>query len=298
MPAVQSVVADMSGGKEPNKGVNPDEVVAIGAAIQAGVLTGDVSDILLLDVTPLTLGVETEGGVFTKMIERNTTIPTRRSEIFTTAANSQPEVEIHVMQGERAMSSDNMSLGRFKLLDIPPAPRGIPQIEVTFDIDANGIVSVSAKDLGTGQTQQVTITGGTALDSSDIDQMIKDAEAHAADDAERKEAVEVRNSADHTVYTVGKQLAEHGDALTDDDKAPIQEKLDALKALVEDESSSTESLKEATGALTEAAQVIGEKMYEAAQAEAAAASGDAAGADDDGDVEEAEVVEAEVVEDE
>jgi len=298
MPAVQSVVADMSGGKEPNKGVNPDEVVALGAAIQAGVLTGDVSDILLLDVTPLTLGVETEGGVFTKMIERNTTIPTRRSEIFTTAANSQPEVEIHVMQGERAMSSDNMSLGRFKLLDIPPAPRGIPQIEVTFDIDANGIVSVSAKDLGTGQTQQVTITGGTALDSSDIDQMIKDAEAHAADDAERKEAVEVRNSADHTVYTVGKQLAEHGDALTDDDKAPIQEKLDALKALVEDESSSTESLKEATGALTEAAQVIGEKMYEAAQAEAAAASGDAAGADDDGDVEEAEVVEAEVVEDE
>jgi molecular chaperone DnaK len=298
MPAVQSVVADMSGGKEPNKGVNPDEVVALGAAIQAGVLTGDVSDILLLDVTPLTLGVETEGGVFTKMIERNTTIPTRRSEIFTTAANSQPEVEIHVMQGERAMSTDNMSLGRFKLLDIPPAPRGIPQIEVTFDIDANGIVSVSAKDLGTGQTQQVTITGGTALDSSDIDQMIKDAEAHAADDAERKEAVEVRNSADHTVYTVGKQLAEHGDALTDDDKAPIQEKLDELKALVEDESSSTESLKEATGALMEVAQVIGEKMYEAAQAEAAAASGDAAGADGDGDVEEAEVVEAEVVEDE
>ena len=298
MPAVQSVVADMSGGKEPNKGVNPDEVVALGAAIQAGVLTGDVSDILLLDVTPLTLGVETEGGVFTKMIERNTTIPTRRSEIFTTAANSQPEVEIHVMQGERAMSSDNMSLGRFKLQDIPPAPRGIPQIEVTFDIDANGIVSVSAKDLGTGQTQQVTITGGTALDSNDIDQMIKDAEAHAAEDAERREAVEVRNSADHTVYTVGKQLAEHGDALTDEDKAPIQEKLDALKALVEDESSSTEALKEATGALMESAQIIGEKMYEAAQAEAAAAATDAAGDGEGGDVEEAEVVEAEVVEDE
>ena len=298
MPAVQSVVADMSGGKEPNKGVNPDEVVALGAAIQAGVLTGDVSDILLLDVTPLTLGVETEGGVFTKMIERNTTIPTRRSEIFTTAANSQPEVEIHVMQGERAMSSDNMSLGRFKLQDIPPAPRGIPQIEVTFDIDANGIVSVSAKDLGTGQTQQVTITGGTALDSNDIDQMIKDAEAHAAEDAERREAVEVRNSADHTVYTVGKQLAEHGDALTDEDKAPIQEKLDALKALVEDESSSTEALKEATGALMESAQIIGEKMYEAAQAEAAAAATDAAGDGEGDDVEEAEVVEAEVVEDE
>jgi molecular chaperone DnaK len=297
MPAVQAIVADMSGGKEPNKGVNPDEVVALGAAIQAGVLTGDVSDILLLDVTPLTLGVETEGGVFTKMIERNTTIPTRRSEIFTTAANNQPEVEIHVMQGERAMSTDNMSLGRFKLQEIPPAPRGIPQIEVTFDIDANGIVSVSAKDLGTGQTQQVTITGGTALDSDAIDQMIKDAEAHAAEDAERKEAVEVRNAADHAVYTVGKQLAEHGEALSEDDTAPIQEKLDALKMLVEDESSSTDALKDATSALMESAQIIGQKMYEAAQAEAAASSSDESGDGDGSDVEEAEVVEAEVVED-
>jgi molecular chaperone DnaK len=294
MPAVQALVADMSGGKEPNKGVNPDEVVALGAAIQAGVLTGDVSDILLLDVTPLTLGVETEGGVFTKMIERNTTIPTRRAEIFTTASNSQPEVEIHVMQGERAMATDNMSLGRFKLQDIPPAPRGIPQIEVTFDIDANGIVSVSAKDLGTGQTQQVTITGGTALDSDAIDQMIKDAEAHAAEDAERREAVEVHNSADHAVYTVGKQLAEHGETLTDDDKAPIQAKLDELKTLLEDDNASTDALKEGTGALMESAQIIGQKIYEAAQAEAAAASADdtePAEADDD-------VVEAEVVEDE
>ncbi|GMQ93217.1 MAG: molecular chaperone DnaK [Acidimicrobiia bacterium] len=293
MPAVQALVADLSGGKEPNKGVNPDEVVALGAAIQAGVLTGDVSDILLLDVTPLTLGVETEGGVFTKMIERNTTIPTRRSEIFTTAANNQPEVEIHVMQGERAMSSDNMSLGRFKLQDIPPAPRGIPQVEVTFDIDANGIVSVSAKDLGTGKTQQVTITGGTALDSDSIDRMIKDAEAHAADDAERKDAAESRNAADHAVYTVGKQLADHGEALTDDDKAPIQEKLDELKKLLEDENASADALKEGTNGLMESAQVIGEKMYEAAQAEAAAAS-----TDDGAEVADDEVVEAEVVEDE
>ena len=292
MPSVQAIVADLSGGKEPNKGVNPDEVVALGAAIQAGVLTGDVSDILLLDVTPLTLGVETEGGVFTKMIERNTTIPTRRSEIFTTAANSQPEVEIHVMQGERAMATDNMSLGRFKLQEIPPAPRGVPQIEVTFDIDANGIVSVSAKDLGTGQTQQVTITGGTALDSDAIDQMIKDAEAHAAEDAERKEAVEVHNAADHAVYTVGKQLADHGEALTDEDKAPIQEKLDKLKKLLEDDSASTDALKEGTNGLMESAQVIGQRMYEAAQAEAASASSDEApGSEDD------EVVEAEIVED-
>jgi len=293
MPAVQALVADLSGGKEPNKGVNPDEVVALGAAIQAGVLTGDVSDILLLDVTPLTLGVETEGGVFTKMIERNTTIPTRRSEIFTTAANNQPEVEIHVMQGERAMSTDNMSLGRFKLQDIPPAARGVPQVEVTFDIDANGIVSVSAKDLGTGQTQQVTITGGTALDSDAIDRMIKDAEAHAAEDTERRDAAESRNAADHAVYTVGKQLAEHGEALTDDDKVPIQERLDELKKLLEDENASVDALKEGTNGLMESAQIIGEKMYEAAQAEAAAASTDeaAAAADD-------EVVEAEVVEDE
>ncbi|MCL1601340.1 MAG: molecular chaperone DnaK [Actinomycetia bacterium] len=298
MPAVQALVSDLSGGKEPNKGVNPDEVVALGAAIQAGVLTGDVSDILLLDVTPLTLGVETEGSVFTKMIERNTTIPTRRSEIFTTASNNQPEVEVHVMQGERAMASDNMSLGRFKLQEIPPAPRGIPQIEVTFDIDANGIVSVSAKDLGTGQTQQVTITGGTALDSDAIDQMITDAEAHAAEDAERREAAEARNAADHAVYSVGKQLAEHGDALTDDDKAPIQAKLDELKTLLEDDNASTDALKEGTNGLMESAQVIGEKMYAAAQAEAEAAAGSGDGADvGDDDVVDAEVVEAEVVDD-
>ena len=294
IPAVQTLVQELAG-QEPNRGVNPDEVVALGAAIQAGVLTGDVSGILLLDVTPLTLGVETEGGVFTKMIERNTTIPSRRSEIFTTASDGQPEVEVHVLQGERAMAADNMSLGRFKLQGIPPAPRGVPQIEVTFDIDANGIVSVSAKDLGTGQTQQVTITGGTALDQNDIDQMIKDAESHAAQDAERKEAAEARNAADHAVHTVGAQLAEHGDTLTEDEKAPVQEKLDALKALLEDDTASTSDLTSGTTALLQSAQVIGQKMYEAAQAEAAASEDSPEGTPTAGDD---DVVEAEVVDEE
>ncbi|VAW09102.1 Chaperone protein DnaK, partial [hydrothermal vent metagenome] len=291
IPVVQKLVEELAG-KQPHKGVNPDEVVALGAAIQAGVLTGDVSGILLLDVTPLTLGVETEGNLFTKMIERNTTIPTRRSEIFTTAADGQPEVEINVLQGERAMAADNMSLGRFKLTGIPAAPRGVPQVEVTFDIDANGIVSVSAKDLGTGKTQQVTITGGTALDQVDIDQMVKDAEAHAAQDAERREAAEARNAADHAVHTIGKQLAEHGDKLTEDEKAPVQSKLDALKSLLEDEDASPDALKSATSELMESAQIIGQKMYEAAQAEASAEGTDGEEAASDAD----EVVEAEVVE--
>jgi len=292
IPVVQNLVDELAG-KQPHKGVNPDEVVALGAAIQAGVLTGDVSGILLLDVTPLTLGVETEGNLFTKMIERNTTIPTRRSEIFTTAADGQPEVEINVLQGERSMAADNMSLGRFKLQGIPPAPRGIPQIEVTFDIDANGIVSVSAKDLGTGKTQQVTITGGTALDQTDIDQMIKDAEAHASQDAERRESAEARNAADHAVHTIGKQLAENGDKLTEDEKAPVQNKLDALKTLLEDENVSMDTLKSATSELMESAQIIGQKMYEAAQAEAATSEG-SEGADAPSDAD--EVVEAEVIE--
>jgi molecular chaperone DnaK len=230
------------------------------------------------------------------MIERNTTIPSRRSEIFTTAADSQPEVEVHVLQGERAMATDNMSLGRFKLQGLPPAPRGVPQIEVTFDIDANGIVSVSAKDLGTGKTQQVTITGGTALDSAEIDKMIKDAEAHAAQDAERREAAEAHNAADHAVHTIGTQLAENGDKLTDEEKAPIQAKLDEVKKLLEEDGASTEALTSATTELMQSAQIIGQKMYEAAQAEAAAAeAGDAEASSDD--VVEAEVVDAEVVED-
>jgi molecular chaperone DnaK len=286
MPAVQALVKEITG-KDPHRGVNPDEVVAAGAALQAGVLKGDVKDILLLDVTPLTLGIETMGGVFTKMIERNTTIPTRRSEIFTTAADSQPEVEVHVLQGEREMANGNMSLGKFNLTGIPPAPRGVPQIEVTFDIDANGIVSVSAKDLGTGKTQQITITGGSALPKDEIDQMVKDAEAHANEDAERKEAAEARNQADHAAYTIAKQLEEHGDVLSDDEKAPITDKLDELKKLLEDQAADPAALRSTTDELMKSAQVLGEKMYEASQAEASA--GEATGGDDD-DVVEAEIV--------
>jgi molecular chaperone DnaK len=287
MPAVYALVEELAG-KEPHKGVNPDEVVALGAAIQAGVLKGDVKGILLLDVTPLTLGVETEGGVFTKMIERNTTIPTRRSEIFTTAADSQPEVEIHVLQGERAMATDNKSLGRFKLPGIPPAPRGVPQIEVTFDIDANGIVSVSAKDLGTGQTQQVTITGGTALAQDDIDQMVNDAEAHANEDKERKEHAEARNQGDHVAYQTEKQLAEHGDKLTDEEKQAIDDKImDLRKGLSDD--AATDELQRLTNELLTGAQVLGQKIYEASQTETPAEDDDAGGDD---------VVEAEIVDDE
>ncbi len=287
MPAVQELVKELAV-KDPHQGVNPDEVVALGAAVQAGVLQGDVSGILLLDVTPLTLGVETEGGVFTKMIERNTTIPTRRSEIFTTAADNQPEVEIHVMQGERAMASDNKSLGRFKLPGIAPAPRGVPQIEVTFDIDANGIVSVSAKDLGTGKTQQVTITGGTALAQDEIDRMVKDAEEHANDDTERREQAEARNQADHAAYQTDKLLEEHGDKLTDDEKAPITDKVAELRKLLAEDTPAAD-LNRVREELMKASQVLGQKIYEASAAESAATAetGDAPAGDD--------VVEAEIV---
>ena len=291
-PAVQKLVTELAG-QEPHKGVNPDEVVALGAAIQGGVLTGDVSGILLLDVTPLTLGVETEGTVSTKMIERNTTIPTRRSEIFTTAADSQPEVEIHVLQGERAMAGDNKSLGRFKLQGIPPAPRGVPQIEVTFDIDANGIVSVSAKDLGTGKSQQVTITGGTALSQDDIDQMMKDAEAHAADDAARKEGAEARNQADHTAYQIDKQLAEHGDKLTDDERSALEGKVKEVRDLLANSNADAKALKKATEELMTESQILGQKVYEASQTPEPG-SDEAGSADtpaDDDDVVEAEIVE-------
>ena len=291
-PAVQKLVTELAG-KEPHKGVNPDEVVALGAAIQGGVLTGDVSGILLLDVTPLTLGVETEGAVSTKMIERNTTIPTRRSEIFTTAADSQPEVEIHVLQGERAMAGDNKSLGRFKLQGIPPAPRGVPQVEVTFDIDANGIVSVSAKDLGTGKSQQVTITGGTALGQDDIDQMMKDAEAHAADDAARKEGAEARNQADHTAYQIDKQLAEHGDKLTDDERSALEGKVKEVRDLLANSNADAKALEKATEELMTESQILGQKVYEASQTPEPG-SDEASSADtpaDDDDVVEAEIVE-------
>ncbi len=289
MPAVQDLVRELAG-KDPHQGVNPDEVVSLGAAVQAGVLKGDVTGILLLDVTPLTLGVETEGGVFTKMIERNTTIPTRRSEIFTTAADGQPEVEIHVLQGERAMASDNNSLGRFKLPGIPPAPRGVPQIEVTFDIDANGIVAVSAKDLGTGKSQQVTITGGTALAQDDIDRMVKDAESHANEDEQRKAHAEARNQADHTAYQIEKQIAELGDKVGDDQKGPVEEKIANVRKLLA-EDASTEDLSAATQDLLTSSQAIGQMIYEQAAAAQAAESGDEPAGDDD-------VVEAEIVDDE
>jgi molecular chaperone DnaK len=287
MPAVQQLVKEITG-KEPHKGVNPDEVVAAGAALQAGVLKGDVKDILLLDVTPLTLGIETMGGVFTKMIERNTTIPTRRSEIFTTAADGQPEVEVHVLQGERQMAGDNKSLGRFNLTGIPPAPRGVPQIEVAFDIDANGIVSVSAKDLGTGKSQQITITGGTALPRDEIDQMVRDAEAHANEDKERRERAEARNQADHVAYQTGKMLDEHGDKVGEDERNRVEDALGRLKTVLEDSNAPAERLRAATDEVLQASQVIGQKIYEAAQ-QTATAAGPAEGGDE-------EIVEAEIVE--
>ncbi len=286
MPAVQELVKEVAG-KDPHQGVNPDEVVALGAAVQAGVLKGDVSGILLLDVTPLTLGVETEGGVFTKMIERNTTIPTRRSEIFTTAADNQPEVEIHVMQGERAMASDNKSLGRFKLPGIAPSRRGVPQIEVTFDIDANGIVSVSAKDLGTGKSQQVTITGGTALAQDEIDRMVGDAEDHANDDTERRSLAEARNQADHTAYQTDNMLEEHGDKLTDEEKAPITDKVAELRKLLA-EQAGPEDLNRVREEVLKVSQILGQKIYEASAAENAEAETDETPDSDD-------VVEAEIV---
>ena len=289
MPAVQELVKELAG-KDPHQGVNPDEVVALGAAIQAGVLKGDVGGILLLDVTPLTLGVETEGGVFTKMIDRNTTIPTRRSEIFTTAADGQPEVEIHVMQGERAMANDNHSLGRFKLPGIAPAPRGVPQTELTLAIDANRIVAVSATDLGTGKSQQVTITGGTALAQDEIDRMVNDAESHANEDEERRALAEARNQADHTAYQTEKLLEEHGDKLTDDEKTPITDKVDELRKLLSEEAS-TEDLNRVREETMKASQVLGQKIYEASAAEGATDGvSDADNAAGDDDVVEAEIV--------
>src|SRR6187399_1067805 len=229
MPAVQEKVKELTG-KEPHKGVNPDEVVAVGAAIQAGVLAGDVKDVLLLDVTPLSLGIETKGGVFTKLIERNTTIPTRKSETFSTAEDNQPSVEVHVLQGEREMAAYNKSLGKFQLTGIPPAPRGMPQIEVTFDIDANGILNVSAKDLGTGKEQKIEIKGGSGLDQTEVEQMVKDAEAHAEEDRRQRELAEARNVAENAAYQAEKQVTELGDQLSGDDKQEIEEAIADVKA--------------------------------------------------------------------
>ena len=265
MPAVQALVKSLTG-KDPHKGVNPDEVVASGAAIQAGVLKGDVKDVLLLDVTPLTLGVETKGGIMTKMIERNTTIPTKRSETFTTAEDNQTQVEIHVLQGEREMASGNKSLGKFTLTDIPAARQGTPQIEVTFDIDSNGIVNVNAKDLGTGKEQAITITGGTALEQDEIDRMIKDAEQHANDDAKKKELVETRNLAEGMITSTDKMLEENSDKATDEEKNAIKNAKDALKTLLEKEELTIDELKASIEELTKASQSFAEKLYAETQA--------------------------------
>jgi molecular chaperone DnaK len=273
MPMIQDLVRQLTGGKEPHKGVNPDEVVAVGAAIQAGVLKGDVKDILLLDVTPLSLGVETKGGIFTKLIERNTTIPTRKSEIFTTADDNQTTVEIHVLQGEgeTVFSPGVRSLGRFNLMGLPPAPRGVPQIEVAFDIDANGIVNVSAKDLATGKEQAMTITGGTALPKEEIDRMMTDAEKFAAEDHQRREAAEARNNADNLSYQVDKALSEYGDKVPEADREAVrsanEEVKDALKG------DDIDRIKKTTEALMQAYQRIGQAMYAGAQAQAAAGGG-------------------------
>jgi len=264
MPKIQQEVKEYFG-KDPHKGVNPDEVVAVGAAIQGGVLKGEVKDVLLLDVTPLTLGIETLGGVFTPLIERNTTIPAHKSEIFSTAADNQPQVDIHVLQGERKMAADNKTIGRFHLDGIPPAPRGVPQIEVSFDIDANGILNVSAKDLGTGKEQSITITASSGIDKDEVDDLIKDAEAHAAEDEKRKEEIDVRNQGDSLVYQTEKTLKEEGEKLDADKKAPVEKAVEDLKEALKGKD--VEDIKAKTEALTQAMQPLAQDMYAKAQAE-------------------------------
>jgi molecular chaperone DnaK len=292
MPAVQELVQKLSG-KEAHKGVNPDEVVAVGAAIQAGVLKGDVKDVLLLDVTPLSLGIETKGGIMTKLIERNTTIPTRRSEIFTTAEDMQPSVEIHVLQGEREMASFNKTLGKFQLVDLPPAPRGVPQIEVTFDIDANGIVHVAAKDKATGKEQSMTITGQSALGKDDIDQTVRDAEAHAEEDRRRREEAEVRNQADTLVYQTEKLLKEQGEKIAGDEKDRVESALKTLKDALG--GSDLEAIKSGTEALMNASQTFAQKLYEQSAAEQQAAGGAGGAGGESSSPNDDEVVDAEIV---
>jgi molecular chaperone DnaK len=292
MPAVQEKVKDLTG-KDPHRGVNPDEVVAVGAAIQAGVLAGDVKDVLLLDVTPLTLGIETKGGVMTKLIERNTTIPTRKSEIFSTAEDNQPSVEIHVLQGEREMAAYNKSLGKFQLTGIPPAPRGIPQIEVGFDIDANGILSVSAKDLGTGKEQRIEIKAGSGLSDEEIKRMVTDAESHAEDDRKQRELVEARNNAENAAYQAERQLKEMEGTVDDSAKSEIETAIAGVRSVLESED--VYEIRSKTEALQQAFHKASEQMYAAAAAQQQAEGQQNGGAPSSESEE--EVVDAEVVDD-
>ncbi|MFL5880240.1 MAG: molecular chaperone DnaK [Actinomycetota bacterium] len=293
MPMVVEFVKQLTGGKEPHKGVNPDEVVAVGAALQAGVLKGEVKDILLLDVTPLSLGIETKGGVMTKLIERNTTIPTRRSEVFTTADDGQSEVDVKVFQGEREMTYGNKLLGNFQLVGIPPAPRGVPQIEVTFDIDANGIVNVSAKDRGTGKEQSMTITGGTALPKEDIDRMVHEAEQYAEEDRRRREAAEAKNRAEQLVYQTEKSLKDYGDKISDEDRSSVESALTNLKEKLAGDD--TVAITSATEALQQASYKLAEAVYAQAQpgpgqAQAGTTTTDQGTTQGDGDVVDAEII--------